>query len=251
MTSLTAHPPAPTAAPRARAFTLIELLVVIAIIAILASLLLPALSKAKEKARLTQCKSNQHQLSLATLMYAGDNSDRLPDFKAADGTIPGVWVWDMPRFAASNLLAYISRRDSFYCPNETYLYDRQTPGGWDAFPTYVVTGYIWLFPNSKGNLYFPEFANVKRTTTPKNGGNVSNTEMLTDVTIFLSGLGGGRRYDEIYPPGQTLPCQSAHLTKKQPAGGNILFLDGHNEWRPFRAMTNIVNQAGSSPGFMF
>jgi prepilin-type N-terminal cleavage/methylation domain-containing protein/prepilin-type processing-associated H-X9-DG protein len=80
--------------PAPGGFTLIELLVVIAIIAILASLLLPALTRAKQKAQAVYCMNNLRQMQLTWHMYTGDFSDYIPgnDWQMQGAHGPGQWV---------------------------------------------------------------------------------------------------------------------------------------------------------------
>ncbi len=106
---------APEAARFGPAFTLIELLVVIAIIAVLAAMLLPALSKAKAKAKLANCTSNLRQLAFVNLLYLNDNNDTFP--------FSGAWWPQLPFIDVLKLTAsYVSTNNgaAFYkCPADT------------------------------------------------------------------------------------------------------------------------------------
>jgi prepilin-type N-terminal cleavage/methylation domain-containing protein len=156
-------------------FTLIEILVVISIVALLGSILVPALSKAKEKAKVLLGSSRQREVASGVSLYSIDNEDYFPDSVATVGMGNG-WNWSDPRrMIASDeiypgmhramseyLGSYIEDAGTMYCPSAPrkykYLQAAWEAGGeWDnpdnLFPRDPLTGTYCFYWNYTGLLY--------------------------------------------------------------------------------------------------
>lgn len=167
---------------RRNGFTLLELLVVIAIIGILASLLLPALASAKERARRTACINNVRQFLLVCTLYAGDNQDKLPR-----GGVDSVDPADthtpiLSTNTAEMLMVYSGGMKVLDCPNLAKSFERDL--NWRRHPGYgVAIGYHYM--GGHPNTPWPALGPTTNTwKSPQTASEDPNVVVVADLNVF-------------------------------------------------------------------
>ena len=236
---------------RQNAFTLIELLVVIAIIAILAAMLLPALAKAKDKAKTVNCVSNMRQWGLAIQIYAGDNSDGIPHdgmnpstYNSGDSQQVNAWFNLLPELVGERTLKTYATAAA--AAGGTALINSQYmpfPGGagkmWECPAATMSTAEIQGVSGAGKDGFFSYVMNIdlkkadasgvtgpnrtypimpKLTAIPK----ATATVFMTDQ-YFNSTEGAANAFYSVNPASRWRAFPIRH--RKQ--GGILVFFDGH------------------------
>jgi prepilin-type N-terminal cleavage/methylation domain-containing protein/prepilin-type processing-associated H-X9-DG protein len=216
-------------------FTLIELLVVIAIIAILASLLLPALARAKGKALSIKCVSQFKQIGIATEMFASDNDDELPGNQHSLPLRPS-WVAQL-----TNYLSYTTKDPTgagiYRCPTEKQR----------AAYTCAVNDFLTFRPPN-GASSWPGLSDYSRkTAVPSPCDTMWMTELSQDIEYqdhfhFVD-------RSRAIPGDSTAYCPNSFYSQvhvqRHLGSANYLYLDGHVESIAWTRLKPMLTEAGS------
>jgi prepilin-type processing-associated H-X9-DG protein len=243
-----------------RAFSRKDLLAIIICAFFLLAVMGSVGKKGRENAKRMVCASNISELLEGMTVYAGEHDGSLPYEEG------GNWIWDVDYDVINALLDCMGTdvqepsdmpvQDVFYCPSnipQKKARDIYWTYGYYDFPPFRVIGYLFLWA-ARWNGYSGEFVSSIYVDNP------AETELVIDIVMsdenpmrwpqdeypngnFARITCGGMPYHGIYD-------SSSHLiTEKEPAGGNIGFVDGHVTWRPFSQMENRLGTIYDCPVF--